>query len=166
MNLYAFAKTMEKSGIRFYRAMAECTRTDGVKRAFSMLAEDEEHLLRRLEQMSQRYPELKTMECSYLDKGTIVFNTMRKDSLCRLITSDLDAYEMARDAEREVFRQYMKAAETETDPALKRMLLRIAAIERHELNDLEQLFDFVNAPNQSLEWGEFSNLDEFHNFGR
>lgn len=49
---------------------------------------------------------------------------------------------------------------------MKRMLLRIAAMERHELNDLEQLFDFVNAPNESLEWGEFSNLDEFHNFGR
>jgi hypothetical protein len=28
------------------------------------------------------------------------------------------------------------------------------------------IYDFVNAPTDDLEWAEFSNLDEFHNFGR
>ena len=46
------------------------------------------------------------------------------------------------------------------------MLRWLAAFERHELNEIEKLYDFANAPNCSLEWGEFSNLDEFHAFGR
>jgi hypothetical protein len=46
------------------------------------------------------------------------------------------------------------------------LLRRIATEERRELESLRQLFDFVNAPNEFLAWGEFSNLNEFHNFGR
>lgn len=100
--MYDFAQSTEESGVRFYREMAECTRTDGFKRIFRMLAQDEELLLKRLQKMSRPYPQMNTMECSYLDKDAIIFNNMRNDSLCRLIASDLDAYEIARNAEREV----------------------------------------------------------------
>ena len=47
-----------------------------------------------------------------------------------------------------------------------RVLLRIAEEEHEHFNILENVFNFVNAPNQYLAWGEFSNLDEFRNFGR
>jgi hypothetical protein len=31
---------------------------------------------------------------------------------------------------------------------------------------VQNIYDFVNAPTQYLAWGEFSNLDEFRQFGR
>jgi hypothetical protein len=37
----------------------------------------------------------------------------------------------------------------------------MAVEERKHLHILENIFDFVNAPNQSLVWAEFSNLNEF-----
>ncbi|HXV21623.1 MAG TPA: hypothetical protein VD811_11625 [Desulfuromonadales bacterium] len=43
---------------------------------------------------------------------------------------------------------------------------RIASEERRELESLRKLYDFVDAPNEYLARGEFSNLNEFHNFGR
>jgi rubrerythrin len=56
---------------------------------------------------------------------------------------------------------YQEAAEKETNPQIRELLLRIATEERKHLNILENVFEFVNAPNQSLVWGEFSNLKEF-----
>ena len=77
-----------------------------------------------------------------------------------------EAYQLARDAEREVLCTYERATVAANGLALKKSLLLITAMERHELDEIEGLFDFTNVPNQSLSWGEFSNLDEFHDFGR
>jgi len=49
---------------------------------------------------------------------------------------------------------------------VRSLLLKIAGEEHKHFNILENIFHFVNAPNQYLAWGEFSNLDEFRQFGR
>jgi len=45
-------------------------------------------------------------------------------------------------------------------------LLLIAAEEHKHFQILENVCAFANAPSQFLAWGEFSNLEEFRNFGR
>jgi len=165
MNLYKFAQVMEQSGIRFYRELAERANEDGIRKVFSMLVTDEEKLLRKLEGFKAHYPEMSRMESASLKKDAIVFDKMCDNGRCSHISSDLDAYQLAIEAEEKVVNQYLKAAEAESDPHVKKLLRWMAAFERHELNEIEKLFDFANAPNCSLEWGEFSNLDEFHNFG-
>ena len=82
------------------------------------------------------------------------------------MTSDLEAYQLALEAERKIVGQYREVLDKVGDPALKRSLLRVLALDKQELEELERLHDFVNAPTDALEWGEFSNLDEYHNFGR
>jgi len=38
--------------------------------------------------------------------------------------------------------------------------------EQHDCSMVEELYEFVNAPNEYLANAEFGNLDEFHQFGR
>jgi len=68
--------------------------------------------------------------------------------------------------EADSFRFYEQAAEKENDPEVKALLLKIAGEEHQHFNILENLYNFVNAPNQHLEWGEFSNLGELRQYGR
>jgi rubrerythrin len=68
--------------------------------------------------------------------------------------------------EADSFRLYEDAAEKEENKDVKAILLRIAEEEHKHFEVLENIYDFVNAPNQFLAWREFSNLDEFRNFGR
>jgi rubrerythrin len=49
---------------------------------------------------------------------------------------------------------------------MKHMLQVIAEEENRHVEDFQNVYDFINAPNQYLASSEFSNLDEFHNFGR
>ena len=165
MNLYKFAEATEQSGIRLYRELAEQASEEGTRRVFSMLVTDEENLLQKLEGFKRHYPEMSGMQSKKLRKDAIVYDNMCGNGSCSHISSDLDAYQLALEAERKVVAQYLKAAAAESDPQTKKMLRWLAAFEKHELNEIEKLFDFANAPNCSLEWGEFSNLDEFHNFG-
>jgi hypothetical protein len=46
------------------------------------------------------------------------------------------------------------------------LLAQVARDEEQHIAELENLYDFANAPNHYLAWGEFSNLGEFNNFGR
>jgi hypothetical protein len=49
---------------------------------------------------------------------------------------------------------------------MKHMLQAIAEEENRHVEDFQSVYDFINAPNQYLAWGEFNNIDEFHQFGR
>ncbi len=166
MNLYEYAQATEESGIRYYQELATGARKDGVKGVFNMLADDEKKLLAKIQLIRQRFPRMDSLNCAQLQKNTIVFDRLRKNSGHPKAESDLEAYRLAREAEEKVVSQYMHAAEAEQNPQTKEMLQWLAALERHELLEIEQLYDFVNAPSESLEWGEFSNLDGFYNFGR
>ena len=165
MKLYEYARETETRGAYLYRELAEQTTEKGISRVFRMMASDEEQLLRRLESFRRHYPEISTMESDHLHRTAIVFDSLCDNGRCSRIASDLEAYQLAIAAKKKVVDGYLNAASCEKEPRLKQMLQWLAALESKELREIEQLFDFANAPNRSLEWGEFSNLDEFRNFG-
>jgi len=78
----------------------------------------------------------------------------------------LEAYQYAMKLEADSFHFYEEAAEKETDPVVKKLLTQVAMEEHQHFTILENVYNFVNAPNEYLEWGEFSNLGEFRQFGR
>jgi rubrerythrin len=80
--------------------------------------------------------------------------------------TDLAAYRHAMKIEADSFRLYEETAEKESDPETRKLLLRIADEEHKHFTIMENIFHFVNAPSQYLAWGEFSNLEEFRQFGR
>ena len=166
MTVLDFAQQIEKSGLEFYQEMSARTSQAGVRKIFELLAHDQEELLAKLRHMQERYASSEKGDGGVLGRAINIFERLRQREDQLQVANDIEAYHMAIDAEREIVNQYRKVIARVKDPDLKRSLLRVMSLDRRELEELEQLYDFVNAPTDSLEWGEFSNLDEFHNFGR
>ena len=166
MNFMDYARKTEESGIRFYQDMADATELEGVKRIFSSLAHDEELLLEKLQRLQQHFPKMRKQNIRSLNRKPNAFEKLRKTRDRLHISNDVEAYQLACDAEREVIHTYELATESVQETEAKKALMRIMAMERHELDEIENMLDFTSVPDQSLVWGEFSNIDEFHDFGR
>lgn len=166
MNVFDFAMEIERSGRNFYRSVAQKTGVAGVRAIFSMMAEDEQQLLERFRAMKATVRSTTMQDSSVLEGAASILQDILNEREALRITDDLEAYHYVMGVEAALCRLYEGAAEREPNPEVQGLLRRIAAEERRELDSLQRLFDFVNAPNEFLAWGEFSNLNEFHNFGR
>ncbi len=166
MKVTTIAREIDTSARRFYEEMAElATRSEhsGVARIFRMLAEDEAKLL---EQHRALATQDRAYESKVLDRSANVFEELRHREDQLDISDDIAAYRLAIEAEQELLRRFRKAAEEERHTGSRKLLDKLVREEARHLKELEGLYDFANAPNNYLAWGEFSNLDEFGNFGR
>jgi rubrerythrin len=163
MKVLRFAQEIDLSARNFYQEMASRTDKPGIRTIFDMLAEDERGLMDRHGVLASRVEEV---DAKALDGGINVFEQLRRQEAQLLVHNDLAAYRLAIDAEREVVQQYRRAANTEKQPMVKKLLADMAEDEQQHVDELESLYDFANAPNHYLAWGEFSNVGDFHNFGR
>jgi rubrerythrin len=167
MNVFDFAMEMEDSGHDYYENLARAANLPGLKTIFTRLAEDElKHfeIFRDLKAGNRAKP---MPETASLDTAQNIFLLLpRGTEGLKDMAGALAAYRHAMKLEADSFRFYEDAASKETDPEVKTLLLQIAVEEHKHFNILENIYDFVNAPNQHLEWGEFSNLGEFRQFGR
>lgn len=167
MNIYEFAMSVEQSGVKFYRKMAEATDNPGLKRIFSMMVKDEEYLYEQMEKMRQKAPTRALKDAKGLAEATDLFaEGLDPEKALARIHDDLDAYRFIMSVEEKLYTMYEQVAEKEEDPQLRNKLLEIARLEHREHDEIQKAYDFVNAPNEFLAWGEFSNLGEFQNFGR
>jgi len=167
MNIFDFAIKMELDGRRFYEKLARDTELAGLRNIFLQLAADERkhHSIFLALKNEARPPAMENTPA--LDQAKNVFEDLlaRKETL-GTVKGDLEAYRHAMKLEVDSFRLYEGAAEKEKDKDIREILLRIAAEEHKHFEIVQNIYDFVNAPNQYLAWGEFSNLEEFHQFGR
>jgi rubrerythrin len=166
MNVFDFAMEIERSGRNFYRSVAAKAGTAGVRTIFSMMAEDEQELLERFRAIKAAVRTTAMQDSRILESTGNVLGNILNEREALQITDDLEAYHYVMRVEGAICRLYEDAARRETNPEVQGLLRRIGSEERRELESLRKLFDFVNAPNEFLAWGEFSNLNEFHNFGR
>ena len=167
MNVFDFAMQMEDSGYEYYSGLAKSATLPGLKTIFTDLAEDEKKHLKIFRALKEGRKGQDMPESTALDTAKNVFSLLPRDVQAAEEGSDiLLAYQHAMKLEAESFRFYEEAAEKEDDAEVKALLLQIAAEEHKHFNILENVYHFVNAPNQHLEWGEFSNLGEFRQYGR
>ena len=167
MNVFDFAIDLERSGRNFYGRMAALCENAGVGSIFMMMAEDEQGLMEKLEEMKSRVAGGAHLESRTLDSaGGAIFGDMADATVAKRIQTDLEAYEYVMKIEKSICRLYEDAAEKEPAGEVRRLLQKIAEEDRREFESIRSLYDFVNAPNEYLAWGEFSNQGEFHNFGR
>lgn len=167
MDVFDFAMKMEQDGKSYYQALAKKARLEGLKTIFSRLADDEQKHYETFEQLKARGTASAMQETTILAEAKNIFAQLPKTATTlKGLDKDLLAYRHAMKVEADSFRFYEDAASKEADPATKKLLLSIAAEEHKHFNVLENIFQFANAPNQYLAWAEFSNLDEFRQFGR
>jgi rubrerythrin len=166
MNVYDYAMGMEIDAEAFYRKLADKTMLKGVKKIFLDLAADERkhfQIFKTLKEQSSA----PVQDTSLLDEAKNVFTRMieEKTGLAEL-KGDLEAYRHAMKLEAEAARFYQEMLDKEQDASVKAQLKKIIDQEYNHFQIVENLYHFVDAPNQYLAWGEFSNIDEFHQFGR
>ncbi len=167
MNVFDFAMQMEDSGCEYYQNLAGAANLPGLKTIFTSLADDERKHLEIFRSLKAGRQNQAMPETSTLDTAQNVFETLPRDAeALRGMSGTLTAYRHAMKLEADSYRFYEEAAASETDAGVRDLLLQIAGEEYKHFNILENVYNFVNAPNQHLEWGEFSNLGEFSQFGR
>lgn len=167
MNVYEFAMQMEEDGYEYYLKLADATTAPGLKTIFTDLARDEKKhysLFRDLREGKAARP---PAESGSLETAKNIFRSLAGDPVDTAdIPSILDGYRHAMELEAKSYEFYVDAARKEPDEEVKEVLMKIAAEEQDHFNILENVYNFVNAPNQNLEWAEFSNIGEFSQFGR
>jgi len=166
MNVLYFAQHVDQSGQRFYQDMSSRTHDPGIQKIFSVLADVEKMLLDHLQELRENEEEYAKYDSVALNSSDNIFDRMLRQEEQFQFKDDIEAYNLALETERNVVDEYEKAVNRETHPEVRALLQKIVDGERHELEEIEKVYNFVNAPNEYLGWGEFSNIDEFHNFGR
>ena len=167
MNVFDFAMNMESSGREYYENLAKTANLPGLQTIFTRLAEDEQRHYDIFRELKEGAYVQTVPDSAVLDEVRNVFVSLPRDAKAlKDVSASLAAYRHAMKLEADSFRLYEEAAAGESDPAVRDLLLKIAAEEHKHYTILENIYHFVNAPNQHLAWGEFSNLDEFRQFGR
>lgn len=167
MNVFDFAMQMETDAETFYRKLAAESKVEGIKEIFLGLADDENKHYHIFEAMKARSQTAAMEDSPALDNARNVFaRLLEKKASLGQVAGDLEAYQYALKQEAKGARFYEEMAEKEKDEDVKNLLLKIAREEFGHFQIIQNVYDFVNAPNQYLAWGEFSNIEEFHQFGR
>ncbi len=159
MKVIDFAIELEERERDFYKELAQKAEKDDVRGVYAHMAETEEEMVRNLRQMAGGDIESSALETMKSPLGLDKERALKMED-------GLQAYRFLMGVEKAMRDFYAGAARKESDPQARDLLLSVAAQEERELKELENIYEFVNAPNEYLAWGEFSNLDEFHNFGR
>lgn len=166
MKLFDLAIDMERSGRDFYQQLAQSAQQEGVRNIFRRVAEDEQQILDGLRNLRAATDHPEAIESTALSRLRNIFQSGRDiEKGCKL-ADDLEAYRFALEAQQRLYQLYINAASKEDNLQARKLLLQIAKEQQREVESLQKLFDFANAPNEFLAWGEFSNLGQFHNFGR
>ena len=166
MNVFDFAMKMEEDGKAYYEKLASQTSLPGLKTIFTRLAEDEQKHYEIFRELKTSGSVPAMQETTIIEETKNVFADLPKEEkTLKGLEGDLAAYQHAMKIESDSFRFYENAAGKEKNPATKSLLIRIAGEEHKHFNVMGNIYHFVNAPSQYLAWGEFSNLDEFSQFG-
>jgi rubrerythrin len=161
MNVYDFAMKMEEESWLHYEKLAAEVRNDELRRIFNLLAESErehhEHLT-----LLKAGTSHDVADSVVLDRITSsVHDLMGNLSHGDILKNDEDGYRHVMNAEEASIKLYEKMADQEPDERTADILRHLAEEERHHLEAIEYIYDFVESPKTHLDWGEFSNLKEY-----
>ena len=160
MNILDFAMKMELDGKAYYEKLAAETTVAGLKSMFTGLAADEQKHYETILAIKTG-TNLKMADSTVLEKAKNLFKELSADTnIVASLNKSLDGYRHARKIEADSVKLYEDMAKKEGNPETVQLLLRIAHEEKKHFNILDNLYDFVLAPQNFLAWGEFSNLKE------
>jgi hypothetical protein len=164
MKVIDFAIEVEKAERDFFQRMSEEVGSVGLKAIYRRRAEEEETLLQGFQSLKASGEVLEEAHGLEPLLGQVRDRLNARRAMGTV--NEVETYRFLAEVEKGVCRLFEDAAEAEQDDAARRRLAQLASEECRESEKMEILYDFTNAPNEFLAWGEFSNLDEFHNFGR
>ncbi|MCM2358825.1 MAG: ferritin family protein [Geobacteraceae bacterium] len=161
MNVFDFAMRMEEEHRAYYDKLAAEAKSKGLKTIFTLLADSERehqgHLMLLKAGTDPMQAWSMTLERAQKHISELVDNLAPAD----ILQSDYDGYRHAIRTEEMSIKLYEKLANQESNRGAAELLRRMADEERHHLEVMENIYEFVEAPRTYLAWGEFSNLREY-----
>jgi rubrerythrin len=166
MNIFDFALQMEKEATEFYTFMARQVRGSGPKQIFFDLASDHVERRRFIEKVKVANGRASGLNRQDLVEGVSPWHGLSPETGTPAEIDDEEAYRLALKLEEEEVHCFEDLLERARARGIRKALEQIAEEEDRHIDRIREVYDFINAPNQYLAWAEFSNLDEFHQFGR
>jgi rubrerythrin len=168
MNLFDFALQMEQDATEFYQKLSRSASDLGYKRFFAELASDHKERHRFIQSMSSAEGAAEESSDQIINENC---SPWRRVSAKSAVTDQPEgglenAYRYALELETAEVHCFRNMLEKTDSGKTKHVLQAITDEEKRHVEDFQNVYDFINAPNQYLAASEFSNMDEFHNFGR
>ena len=160
MNIYDFAMKMELDGKAYYEKLSAETLQIGLRAIFAGLAADEQKHYETIQALAAGRIAVMA-DSRLLEETKNLFESLTKDKeLVGSLKNDLDGYRHARKVEADSIRFYEDMAQKADNPEAVQLLLTIVNEEKKHYNIMDNLCEFIQAPQYYLAWGEFSNLKE------
>ena len=145
MDIFDIAINMEVKGAAFYRDLAQRASSEGFKKIFLMLAEDED-----------RHKE--TFEAMKEGSSVTVTTTNAKD---RKEESELSLYEEALEIELKSIEYYTAHLDETKDEKQRKVIEEIIAEERSHYDLIDQIIIMVERPDRWIEQAEFGVREDY-----
>lgn len=160
MDLFDVAIKMEMEGARFYRELASKTSSEGIKRIFTMLAEDEERHKKTFEAM-KRESNLPSMEVlAEVTQAVKIFRDLEKSEFLS-VERHLVLYQYALEIEQKSIEFYQEELKTMTNEEQKEALEKIIGEEKEHYNLIDDIMIMVENPERWVEDAEFGIRNEY-----
>lgn len=163
MNIFEYAMQMEEDLEQHYRDMAEDCGNKGMKKIFTMLADEEAKHYKAVKRMKEQEdvdPEM--TETKILDRVNTVIGEIRDEKdVAGCGENQVDVYVKAREIEgksRDFYNE--KAAEVDKEKQ-KDLFRKLAKEENKHFNIMENMIELVRRPERWLEDAEFFKIEEY-----
>jgi rubrerythrin len=161
MSVFDYAIRMYEQGAEVFERLFHDTTDPDLERIFGLLAAREREYILELAAMKQTVnPE--DADSVMVDRAWHVKSGYEKllenGDIMHELRTDADGYEHIVKAEEENIRMLEGMAAAEPHGAARILMHQMAESKRRQLEEIENIYDFVETPRTFLEWGEFSNL--------
>ncbi|MFA5468089.1 MAG: ferritin family protein [Sphaerochaetaceae bacterium] len=160
MDLFDVAIKMEIEGATFYRDLAARTPSEGIKKIFTMLAEDEDVHKATFEAMQKETAMGEMRIDAAVTKAAKIFKALDKKELLDE-EHHLDLYQHALDIELKSIDFYSEQYEKLSDEKQKAALEKIIEEERKHYDLIDDIMVMLEHPERWVEAAEFGVRDEY-----
>jgi rubrerythrin len=163
MEIFTYAIELKKEKEAFYRQLSHEGIYDGVKRLFSLLADEEARHREAIEEMETSI-NVKLAKTTIKRDAKQIFDKIRADVAQNLSAFEhrtLKLYHKALQYEEKAEKFYQQKSEEVTDSCQHEIFKNIAIQEHEHREIIETIIDFVSKPERWLENAEWYHLSEY-----
>jgi len=163
VDIFEYAKQMEKDGEKYYRELAAQCPVSGLKNILGLLADAEVDHYHTLVQMQRQEDVAYDEGTLRLDSKNIFAQMIDQGAKADFTASEIDHYRKAQDLEKKSRDFYLEKADEAPSPKVQEILRQIAEEERLHYQLLDSMIEFMSRPlpGNWLENAEWHHRDEY-----
>ena len=160
MDIFEFAMQKENEAEKLYRGLADDAPTEGLKNAFTRLADTELKHFQVVKAMQEQTGV--QLDTPALDDATYMFNRLKDDrqALLGAEENQVEVYKKARGMEEGSMKFYQEKADELENPLQKKILTQLAQQEKMHYILMDNIVEFVEKPENWVEDAEFTAILE------